>query len=79
MTFTREGELWLNDWLERNAFVCWVEHQEPWLAEDDFIQSHSLPLNIQGNRHHPYCSTLRHLRKEARRFANKMPIHNEVG
>ena len=35
MTFTREGELWLNDWLERNAFVCWVEHQEPWLAEDD--------------------------------------------
>ena len=30
LTFTHLGEQWLDGWMEKNAFVCWVEHPTPW-------------------------------------------------
>lgn len=63
-TFSTHGEQWLNDWMEENAFVCWVQHPEPWDVESGIIKSVSLPLNIQGNDH-PFAETLSSMRKEA--------------
>ena len=30
MTFTHNGEQWLDAWMEKNAYVFWVEHETPW-------------------------------------------------
>ena len=49
MTLTHSGEQWLDDWMTENAFVCWLEHQAPWVFEDELLGSLSLPLNIKGD------------------------------
>lgn len=77
MTFTHIGEQWLDDWMDANALVCWVEHDEPWMLEHELIQSHSLPLNIQDNLHHPFSASLSALRREAKQSARDMPIASE--
>ena len=46
MTFTHNGEQWLDNWLESNAFVCWVENSNPREIEDKLFQTLSLSLNI---------------------------------
>lgn len=43
LTFTHLGEQWLDDWMEQNAHVCWIEHPEPWRFERDIFESVSLP------------------------------------
>jgi len=78
MTFTHAGEQWLDSWMEKNAFVSWVEHPEPWELELELLQSLSLPLNIRDN-HHPFSVELNKLRKEAKRLAREEPIAREVG
>jgi len=77
MTFTHLGEQWLDSWMTDNAFVCWVEHPEPWTLEQELLLYHSLPLNIQDNRHHPFCATLSGLRQSAKQQAREMAIANE--
>jgi|TARA_B100001750_G_C15342520_1_gene512993 hypothetical protein len=77
MTFTHLGEGWLDDWMESNAFVCWVTHPSPWEIEREIIESVSLPLNIQDNKHHPFSKTLSEMRSEAKRFARETSIANE--
>lgn len=74
MTFTRAGEQWLNDWMERNAFVHWIEHPEPWTVERDVFANLSLPLNIQDNRHHPFATKLTTLRRKAKSEARELPV-----
>ncbi len=77
MTFTHLGEQWLDAWMADNAFVCWVEHPEPWLLEQELLLGHSMPLNIQDNRHHPFCATLSGLRQAAKQQARELAIANE--
>ena len=77
MTFTHLGEGWLDDWMEENAFVCWVKHPAPWEVEKEVIESLSLPLNIQDNQHHPFSRTLSEMRQEAKRIARGTPVSNE--
>ena len=60
--------------MANNAFVCWDVTNEPWVVEERLIQTVSLPLNVQGNAHHAFCSTLRSLRAEARASARSAPI-----
>ena len=48
MTFTHNGEQWLDNWLESNAFVCWVENTTPLEIEDKLFQTLSLPLQYTG-------------------------------
>jgi hypothetical protein len=53
-------------WLEQNALVCWVEDVRPWELEEQLLKRMSLPLNIDGNDHHPYNAKLRSCRTTAR-------------
>ena len=77
MTFTHLGEQCLDGWMERNAFVCWVEHPEPWAVEADVLRTISLPLNIQQNSHHPFSEALSKLRTDAKLLARQSPIAPE--
>ena len=77
MTFTHLGEQWLDRWMNENAFVSWVTHEQPWSVEADFFKDVSLPLNIQDNKHHPFSSVLSDMRKRAKKTAREMPIANE--
>ena len=73
-TFTIEGEKVLSDWLTENAFVAWVECDEPWKHEEQIIPELSLPLNIQHNNNHPFYQNLKAIRSEAKRVADSLPI-----
>ena len=77
MTFTHIGEQWLDEWMEKNAFVCWVKHPEPWELEKDLLKTISCPLNIQGNKDHLFADRLSELRKEAKRVAREEAIARE--
>ena len=74
MTFTKPSENWLNNWMQQNAFVCWMIHSEPEKVKLEIIKNESLPLNIEGNRHHPFSKILSGIRRKARRSAEEMPI-----
>ena len=74
MTLTHSGEQWLDDWMTENAFVCWLEHQAPWEFEEELLGSLSLPLNIKGNRDHPFARVLTEARIQAIRSAREWPI-----
>ena len=77
MTFTHLGEQWLDDWMEKNAFVCWLEHSAPWGLEEELLETVSLPLNIKDNNDHIFAIELSRLRKEAVTRARAMPVANE--
>ena len=77
MTFTHLGEQWLDQWMEENAFVTWIEHASPWDLEDELLQTLSLPLNIKGNQDHIFSSTLNRFRKDAIQDARSNPIARE--
>jgi len=74
MTFTKEGERTLSLWMEENAFVTWIEHEIPWKLEEVAIKELSLPLNLKGNEHNPFHSSLTKLRKTAKENARDLPI-----
>ena len=76
-TFTHLGEQWLDEWMNDNAFVFWVEHKKPWLIEKELLRHFSLPLNIQDNDHHPFSKNLSNIRTKAKRMADQLPIANE--
>ena len=76
-TFTHLGEQWLDNWMERNAFVCWQTHPQPEKLEEEMIKTLSLPLNIKGNDDHIFASELNRLRKEATRTARELPTFIE--
>lgn len=77
MTLTHLGEQWLDQWMDQNALVCWLEHPTPWIVEREVLGSVSLPLNLQGNQHHPFASRLSAIRSEAKMLARETPIASE--
>lgn len=68
MTFA-DGEAILSEWLDKNAFVTWVEHDEPWVIEREAIDKLYLPLNLDMNKQHPFHPILTQSRKNARNKA----------
>lgn len=77
-TFTKEGDDWLNKWMDENAFVTWVTCSNPWELEKKVLQSsHSPPLNILGNINNPFLTELKRIRREAKIRAEKMGILDE--
>ena len=78
MTLTHNGEQWLDDWIEDNAHVCWLQHTSPWEFEDKLLSNLSLPLNIKGNREHPFTKVLTDSRKKAIRNARELPVASEL-
>ncbi len=67
-----EKESALSQWMADNAMVAWLEMQKPWTFEEYLLKSVSLPLNINGNDHHPFCTELKKRRKNALQRATKM-------
>lgn len=65
------AEAALNDWMQANAFACWMTSAQPWVIEAELIRSVSLPLNLQQNDQHAFSSTLRACRAAARRKARQ--------
>jgi hypothetical protein len=76
-TLTNAGERWLDDWMEKNVFVGWTEHLEPWLIEYELLLKLPCPLNISHNGHHPFTSVLRRMRFHALERARALPIASE--
>lgn len=68
------GEGRLSAWMADNAYVTWVETERPWLAEQQFIASVSLPLNLDQNRHHAFHQQLTKVRADARMTARMLPV-----
>ena len=79
MTLTHDGEQALDRWLDQHARVCWMEHPQPWVLEDQMLEEVSLPLNLQGNGNHPFYPSLRELRAEAISAARTSIIASEEG
>lgn len=77
ITLTHLGEQWLDQWLADNARVCWVEHDQPWILEDDLLRRVSLPLNVQGNAHHGFSARLSEMRRAALATARDLPVAHE--
>lgn len=73
-TFTKPGEVTLNDWLERNAFVAWMVNSKPWKIEEALIRTVSVPLNLDQNLHHSFLAILSDRRKVAKQLANELPV-----
>lgn len=71
------GEAVLTEWMAENTAVSWVLHPEPWLFEDTLIHTLDLPLNLQGNEHHPFLPELKKLRRDAAVNANKLRVLKE--
>ena len=69
-----QGERLLSSWMEDNAFVCWAECDEPWIIEEQLISTLSLPLNLDQNARHSFCSVLKAIRKEAADRARELPV-----
>ncbi|MBY4111112.1 hypothetical protein HQO82_19310 [Rhodococcus fascians] len=74
-----EGEWAINDWMDKHAFVSWVAHPEPWVLEDDLIESYDLPLNLMGNTRNPYHARLSKARSTARVRALELPVLGNAG
>lgn len=77
ITLTHSGERWLDEWMEKNAFVAWTVHPDPWTIEHVLLSELSCPLNIMDNRHHPFALMLRQIRTAALLRARALPIANE--
>jgi hypothetical protein len=73
LTFT-DGEERLSDWMGENAFVVWMECDEPWLIEQRLISTFCLPLNLDRNNTNLFHPTLTELRRVARIRARELPI-----
>ena len=74
MTFTALGEEKLSAWMAANAYVCWVEVDEPWKLEDQLIRTLSLPLNLRGNPNHAFHPPLSNIRRKANEIAKRLPV-----
>jgi hypothetical protein len=74
-TFTNPGEQALDAWMDRHAFVTWVETEAPWNIEKKLLSSGlSLPLNIDGNASQEAAALLEAARSKARCLANELDI-----
>ncbi|WP_207843004.1 GIY-YIG nuclease family protein [Williamsia soli] len=68
-----QGETRLSEWMAENALVSWVTHPEPWLLEDELIETQDLPLNIDGAAN-PFTPVLRATRRGAVARARALPV-----
>jgi hypothetical protein len=79
MTFTNPGEQRLDAWMANHARVVWVATERPWVLEQELIATLSLPLNLAGNRRHPFSATLSALRSRAVANAKVNPAVDRGG
>jgi hypothetical protein len=58
-----EHEDKVTSWMVSSGSVVWLQHSRPWEIEAQLMGMYSLPLNIKGNRDHPFAHELRLLRR----------------
>jgi hypothetical protein len=73
-TFTNPGEIVLDGWLARHAYVAFATAERPWEVEAQLLSTISLPLNLSGNAAHSFRAYLRETRAIARREAASLPV-----
>lgn len=61
----------LSAWQREHLKLSWVEHDAPWLIEDEIIAALRPPLNLAGNAAHPFHSTLSKARGRYREAARQ--------
>jgi hypothetical protein len=61
--FGSSGEYALSRWLDENARVSWVQHDQPLPLEKCLIKTLTLPINVRGNNH-PFATQLDRLLRE---------------
>ena len=69
--FLGENEAKLNEWLNENARVTFVECEEPWLYESSLIKQLDLPMNLEHNKQHLFYATMKKIRSDARKAARE--------
>ncbi len=74
LTFTKEGEARLSEWMGAHARVAFVLDDEPWKLEHELIKREVLPLNIADNAHSPHYLSLRALRDQHKKRARELPV-----
>lgn len=74
LTFGREGEKRLTEWMAEHAKVVWTPTDHPWKLEEELIKTCVLPLNLDQNRHSPFHSQLSELRARQRAQARLLPV-----
>jgi hypothetical protein len=77
ITLTHAGERYLDEWMDRNAFVAWTTCPEPWVLERALLIEFSCPLNLKDNTHHPFAPVLKLMRLQALSRARELPIADE--
>jgi hypothetical protein len=79
-TFTNGGEQILDRWMDRHAFVTWLEVEAPWEIEQTLLSSGlSLPLNVDGNPSQDAVAIVRAARLKARHHADELEIVTDNG
>jgi hypothetical protein len=63
--------------MAQNALVSWLVCPEPWLLEEELIDTLDLPLNLQGNKHNKFHADLAKFRAEAEKKARRLPLREE--
>ncbi|MGY0004020.1 GIY-YIG nuclease family protein [Micromonospora sp. I033] len=74
LTFDREGEKRLTEWMAGHAQVVWTPTDHPWKLEEELIRECVLPLNLDQNRHSPFHGQLSALRLAQRAQARLLPV-----
>lgn len=69
-----DGEGLLSEWMSQNAFVCWLEHPQPWQIEASLIAQYDLPLNLDQNKRNRFHPELSAARQRAKQRAAELPI-----
>ncbi|WP_422753051.1 GIY-YIG nuclease family protein [Micromonospora sp. WMMD708] len=77
LTFGRDGEQRLSDWMADHARVVWTPAEQPWALEEELIRSHVLPLNLDQNRDGSFHSQLSALRAAQRAQARLSPVERQ--
>jgi hypothetical protein len=65
----REENTRLSLWQREHLLLTWCVAQEPWVVEHEVIAQLKPPLNLAGNRAHPFFATLSQARTASRRAA----------
>ena len=78
MTFLNRGEELLSGWMDKNGFVTWVVHPQPWELESEAIRSLSLSLNLDQNKKHEFYPVLSAIRQKAKQNARDKPVVTEA-
>ncbi|MBM3503591.1 MAG: hypothetical protein FJX65_06920 [Alphaproteobacteria bacterium] len=77
LTFTRDGERRLSEWIARHGRVGWMSHPDPQTIAPDIRRRLSLPLNLDGNSGDNVNAPIRSIVANAQANARAMPVVRE--